>query len=73
MANCERSVSNLVINNGVVQLLTSVIISTMSKEQYPTAEEFLKMAKSIVHFSTNREQMFEEPMGTFFFSLAYVT
>jgi hypothetical protein len=49
MANCERSVCNLVINNGVVQLLTSVIISTNSKEQYPTAEEILKMAKSIEH------------------------
>ena len=48
MANCERSVCNLVINIGVVQLLTSVIISTNTKEQYATAEEFLKMAKSIV-------------------------
>jgi hypothetical protein len=38
MANCERSVCNLVINIGVVQLLTSVIISTNTKEQYPTAE-----------------------------------
>jgi hypothetical protein len=50
MANCERSVCNLVINISVVQLLTSVMISTNTKEQYPTAEEFLKMAKSIVHY-----------------------
>jgi hypothetical protein len=50
MANCERSVCNHLIKIDVVQLLTSVIISNNSKEQYPTAEEFLKMAKFIVHY-----------------------